>query len=82
MKEDGTRYKDGAFEWNFCAYLPNTRYFAQEIDLRKGTHPLTSEDYSPAEVKVIKDDKGNKIGVAYTREEEGEHCQVAPGVTE
>ena len=31
---------------------------------------------------MIKDDEGNKIGVAYTREEEGEHCEVAPGVTE
>ena len=28
MKEDGARYKKDAFEWNFCAYLPNTRYFA------------------------------------------------------
>ena len=36
---------------------------------------MTSDDYIPSNVHVIEDEDNNKLGVKYTRDEEGGHCE-------
>ena len=78
-KKDGSIYKNLAFEWNFCSYLPGTEYFATQFELMEGVHILTSDNYIPDKVTVLKNEKGKPIGVGITRMEDGEHCEKTPG---
>ena len=78
-KTDGTVYSDAEYKWNFCSYTEGADFFAYHLDLRVGLTPVTSHNYAPEAVHVIKDEDDKKIGVSYTRESTGEECVSESG---
>ena len=73
MKPDGV-YKYRGFEWNFCTYLPSSTIFAQQIDLLKGLHALSTESYVPEKTSVIENSEEEVIGLNYQRSENEMSC--------
>ena len=51
-KEDDQYFKAGV-GWNFCAYLPNSEYFASYSPLDGGQEILTSSEAQPTEASEI-----------------------------